>query len=203
MVPPDLASEAFKLFMVIPRERIEEDTAGGDVIDALVRYETARKQTVAFYETAEEDMTAERCAEFMHAEMVMGCLALTIPTIHPDVAFRLGGGGARGAAQTALFAAGKTGELGKLNEEMDRILAAAGIEDLHELDEDEWPEGYLPLAERAGELLGKIEKMMVIDILNRYGLHEQAELFEADEEAFDSRVREGYYLLFPEKREQE
>src|SRR5205814_2297427 len=103
-------------------------------------------------------------------EMVMGCIALALPPINQDMAFHLVGAGARGAARTALFAAGKTGELGKLNEEMDRIQEASGIEDLGELDEDDWPEGYLPLAVRAGELLGKIEKMMVIDILNRYGL---------------------------------
>ena len=199
VVPPELASESFRLFMAIPRERIERDTAEDDVPEALQRYEAARLRTVAFYDTEDEDRTAEQCAEFMHAELVMACIALTCTAIDTDVAFHLAGIGARGAATTALFAAGKTGELGKLNEQMDRIREADG-RDFDELDENELPEGYLPLAEKAGELLGKIEKMMVIDILNRYGLHEQAKMFDEDEEAFDARVREGYYVLFPEKR---
>ncbi len=36
---------------------------------------------------------------------------------------------------------------------------------------------------------------MVFDIMERYGIHEQAELFEADENAFDARVRSGYYRI--------
>ena len=200
MVPPELASEAFRLFMAIPMERIEHDTAEVDTAEGLERYEAARQLTLAFYRTEDKDRTAEQCAEHMHAEMVMGCIALTCPDINPAVAFHLIGTGARGVATTALFAAGKTGELGKLNREMDRIREASGVEDYDE--QDDLPEEYTRLSERAGELLGKIESMMVIDILKRYGLHEQADLFEADEEAFDARVADGYYVLFPEKRKQ-
>jgi hypothetical protein len=193
MVPPRLASEAFRLFLEIPKSRIESDIEEGP--DG---YEPARQRVARFLRTPEEQMTAELCAEYMHAEMIQACAAQKHPGVHDDVAFHLAGTAARDVARAALFAAETTGELGRLNAEMGKIRDASGVEGFDELEEQ--PPEYVELAEKAGGLLQRIETMMVIDVLKRYGLRDHAELFERDEAAFDARVREGYYVLFPEKR---
>jgi hypothetical protein len=196
MVPPALAAETFRLFMAIPPERIERDAAG-----SLLDYEAARLRTVAFYRTAEEDMTPGQCAEHLHAKMVMGCIALAHPGVIPAaVAFHLAGVGAREATEAAAFAARQKGELGRLDVELDRIIAAAGIKDLHEAGDDDLPPEYHPLAERAGEISLNAQAAVMVTVLNRYGLRDLAGLFEADEAAFDARVREGYFVLFPDQR---
>jgi len=195
MVPPHLASEAFRLFMEIPQSRIDSDIDEGP--DG---YEPARQRVSRYYDTDDEHRTAEDCAEHLHAQMIQARAAQKHPAVHEAVAFHLVGIGAREAAQAAVSVAWKNGELGKLNAEMDRIREASGIEDFDDIRDEEKPKEYLDLAERAGGLLQRIETMMVIDILKRYRLYEHAELFEQDEAAFDARVREGYYVLFPEKR---
>jgi hypothetical protein len=195
MVPPRLASEAFRLFMAIPTSRIEAELAIGHD-----NYQPARQRLSAYYAIHNKDRTAQQCAEYMHNQMIQACAAVNHPSIHEAVAFHFVGAGARIAAQTALFAASTTGELGKLNKQMDQIREASGNEEFDELPEEEQPPEYVEMADRASELLKRIERMLMIDILKRYALFDHAELFEANEAMFDLRVREGYYILFSEKK---
>jgi len=181
--------------MAIPPSQIEDDIAEGPEC-----YESARLRVSSYESTAEIERTAPQCAEYLHAQMIQACAALVHPKVNPSVADHLVGVAARTVAQTALFSAGETGELGRLNQEMDCIREESGKEDFDELPEEELPPQYVKLAERAGEFLRRIEKMIMVDVLNRYRLREYAELIETDEAAFDARVREGYYVLFPEKR---
>jgi hypothetical protein len=195
MVPPRLASEAFRLFMAIPTSRIEAELATGHD-----NYEPARQRLSAYYAIHNEDRTAQQCAEYMHNQMIQACAAVNHPNIHEDVAFHFVGVGTRIAAQTALFAAGTTGELGKLNQQMEQIRQASGEQDSDEMSEEDMPPEYVEMAEKARELLKRIEQMLMIDILKRYALFDHAELFEANEAMFNLRVREGYYILSPKKK---
>ena len=198
MVPTRIAAETFRLFHAITQERIDSDLE-----DAPDNYTPMGELIQAHYKLGEEELTPELCADFLHNQLIQACAGMKHPLVDDRVAFHLVGIAARTAARVAVDTAAERGELGDLNKKMDAIRDAANDEYFDERHAEDQPKEYVELAERAGQWLGKIEDMMMIDILKKYRLREAAELFETDEATFDEKVREGYYVLFPEKRKKE
>ncbi len=192
MVPPHLASAVFRLLMSVPRSRIEAEAAQG-----CTGYEATRQVVLDLLRTERRERTAREYAELLHAQFIQACTAQGHPGIDDAVAFHLTGIAARQAALCATLAASERGELGRINRRMDETRDASGDEDFDERDESLLPADYLEMSERACEIMRRVEVMMVPDLLRRYGFDDHAELFEADEAAFDARVQEGYYTLFP------
>ncbi len=65
MVPNELSSAAFRMFMAIPRRRIEDQIAEGP--DG---YEPARRVVLTYLNTPAERMTPALCSEYLHAQMI-------------------------------------------------------------------------------------------------------------------------------------
>ncbi|QDU21723.1 hypothetical protein [Urbifossiella limnaea] len=71
----------------------------------------------------------------------------------------------------------------------------SGIEEDSELLAGERAEEYHEKADRARELLNRIDVMIAVGALRRDGLHEEAEMFEVDEHAFGELTSRGYRTL--------
>lgn len=201
MVPSPLLAEAVRLFLAIPESRIESDLA-----ETPYNCEVMRLRVVGYYRLARsspEKLTPEMSAEYLHYHMIWGCAALANPMMDEATAFYIAAMAARDTAFAVVQAAETKGELGELNLAMDRIAGEAGIDPSEGYDEKDMPEEYNRLAKEAGAWSGKIDRMMVVDILKRYRLHDMAELFEADEKAFSSRVQKGAPKLLTKERENE
>ena len=115
LVPEKYSAEVFRLFHAIPKARIDRDLA-----DAADNFQKYWDRTMGVFDLTKDARTSEVYAENLHAAMLCAFAASAVSDKPNDIAYYLAGVSARGAAQVALQAAGKTGELGRLNAEIDR-----------------------------------------------------------------------------------
>ncbi len=191
MVPIAESAEVLRLFLAIPKADIDRDIAATpdnfDSIWPLIQ---------AYHRLPDGERTPEVHSRHLHTQMIHACSARAHPRFPDIISIHLAAVGAREVARLAVQIAYESGELGRLNRKIDRIRADAGVEDEEDWEGKEKPAGYEDLLERSGELLTKIESMMVVDVLRRYRLGHIADLFENEPEVFDQKVRAGYEVLF-------
>src|SRR5262249_10281872 len=151
-----------RLFLAIPMADIDCDIAGTpDNFDALAML------IGAYHRRPDEERTPEVRARHLHDQMIHACAARAHSQFPDIISIHLAAVGARQVAQVAIQVAYEKGELGELHREIERMRAKAGIDEDDDVDERKMPDGYTALAERSGELLSKIENMMVVDVLRR------------------------------------
>ncbi|MDB5307652.1 MAG: hypothetical protein JWO38_1854 [Gemmataceae bacterium] len=171
MVPIADSSEVLRLFLAIAKAEIDRDIA-----ETPDNFDSIWPHIQAYYRLPDEERTPEVHARHLHTQMIHACSARAYPQFPDIISIHLAAIGAREVAQVAVQIA-ESGELGRLNREIDRIREEAGVEDEEVWVGKEKPAGNDDLMERAGELLTTIESMMVVDVLRRYphgnthGLH--------------------------------
>jgi hypothetical protein len=180
-VPAEVSAEVFRLFHAIPKSRINRDLA-----DAADNFEKYWDRMMGVFDLTKAACTPEIFAENLHFAMLCAFAANAVSDTPNDIAYHLAGVSARGAATVALQIAGKTGELGRLNGEIER-----NAND---------PKAVAELKQKAGRIISQIEQMMIGDVLRRYRLDRMADEFETDETSFDARVCAGYELIYQKVR---
>jgi hypothetical protein len=188
LVPEKDAAEVFRLFHAIPKARISRDLA-----DAADNFQKYWDRMMSVFDLTKDAYTPEIYAENLHSAMLCAFAANAVSDKPNDIAYHLAGVSARGAAQVAIQAAGKMGELGRLNAEIDRQAQEYGFA---AGDDSVKPEGFERLREQAEVIVSRIEKMMIGDVMRRYRLDRIADEFENDESTFDARVRAGHELIY-------
>lgn len=98
-------------------------------------------------------------------------------------------------AQDAEIAASGKGAVAQLTRQMEEVKSREGLAPDENWLSNEGPQDYRRLAEQREKLLRSIEQTIVVFLLRRYHLDEQAELYETDRVTFEVQREVGRILM--------
>ena len=194
MVTSDDPGGVLRIFTAILKAQIDRDLAEApdnfDPLWPLIR---------AYRNLPKEERTAAAGAADLHNRLVHAYAASIQPELPDIIGFHFASLAARQVAETAKILSLHSGTLGAINQEIDRLRVEGGYDEY----DDEWPNGEEPAEhaqrmERCGEMLNRIEQMMIVDTLRRYGLNAHADLFESDPEEFEAKAAAGRRIFHPD-----
>ncbi len=134
-------------------------------------------------------------AKVAHLRMIQAhefCVDATLP---PEVKTFYAALGAEAIAQDAGFAAAEKGAVAELARQMQEIREREAQPCEETWGRGEGPQDYQELAGRHAELLQNIEQTMIVFLLRRYRLDDQADLYEKDRATFEIQREIGRILM--------
>lgn len=174
------ATDILARFYAIKPERIARDLRESKDRLPQVAAALARVQDIAF-----DDRTADDEARIAHLMMVQAHELCRAPGVLPEFKMFYAAFGTGNIVQLAETVAMDQGRLAELRRQMDEIRRREGLSP----DEDWFHQGGPPdhrtLEAEADALGDRIVDTVLIAVLNRYGLTEQAKVYEHDRRQWD------------------
>ena len=194
MITSDDPAGVLRIFTAIPKAQIDRDLA-----EAPDNFDSLWPLIRAHWKLSEDERTAAARAADLHNRLIHAYAASIHPELPDIIGFHFASLAAHQVAEAAKVLALHSGPLAEINREIDRLREDGGYDE----SEEEWPNGEEPAEhaqrmERCGETLNRIEQMMIVDTLRRYGLDAHADLFESDPEEFGARAAAGRRIFHPD-----
>jgi len=180
--------ETLKLFFAIPKEQISRDLiAATEDEQPFILAATQRYLAVP----PNKERAPKVVADFWHAQMLRACLMRKNPNIPEGMALYWASYNAHDVADAACDVASAAGQLAKFHRDMDRMETEEGLEEGEYWPLGNGPEEYELLRTESEALVDKITDTMIVHVLRRYGLNDEADLFESHRAAFDAKAEAG------------
>jgi hypothetical protein len=185
------AQKTLDAFFAIPKEQISADlkTAEHD-------FEAIHERSVDLRAIDYKNRTPQMDVQIMHLTMVQASELCRRTHVEPEYQVAYAAHGANSVAEEAHTVAHNRDSLKEIGEKMQEIQKREGLTKDHFWFRNEGPEDHQKLSDEYDQISEKILDTVFVETLHRYGLSDQASLYETDRVTFEIHREVGRRLIF-------